>query len=220
MGSELDLMRDYPKSKNRLQKRPEISDLDRKIARQFSKDYFDGDRRFGYGGYNYHEKYWLKTVVNFITHYNLKSDANILDVGCGKGFMLKDFKSLLPKANLTGLDISSYAIEKAEPEVRNLLIQGNANELPFPDQSFDLVISINTIHNLDKQNCLRALSEIERVSNGNSFIMVDGWENEHDRVDLNSWVLTAQTVLQVEEWEKLFKLAGYSGDYQFWTVNS
>lgn len=218
MDSELNLMSDYPKSVNRLLARPIITDNDRDISRRFGKDYFDGDRKHGYGGFSYDPKYWTATVSNFVYHYDLQPNASILDVGCAKGFMLKDFKKLLPQSMVSGLDISEYAIRYSDPEVRDYLVQGNAIQLPYQDESFDLVISINTIHNLERTECIEALTEIERVSKGNSFVMVDGWRTELEREALNAWVLTARTVLSVDRWIELFQEAGYHGDYAFWTV--
>ena len=218
MGIELSLMRNYPKSNNRLVSRPVITAADRDISRLFSREYFDGDRKHGYGGFQYNPKYWTATVANFALHYALRPDARILDVGCAKGFMLKDFKKLLPLSNIVGLDISEYAIQNADLEVREFLVSGNAMNLPFEDDSFDLVISINTVHNLERVDCIKALTEIERVSKGNSFVMVDGWRTESERKALESWVLTARTVLPVDEWIDLFREASYHGDYAFWTV--
>lgn len=218
MGTELDLMRDYPKPNGRLKSRPIISEEDREISRRFDREYFDGDRKYGYGGYSYDKKYWTATVKNFTEHYDLKSNSRILDIGCAKGFMLKDFKDLLPNSKITGIDISNYAIKNAHLDVKNVLIQGNAIELPFSDGAFDLVISINTIHNLKKVECVQALKEIERVSNGSSFVMVDGWRSKTEKSNLEAWVLTAQTLLSTEQWLDLFDEAGYTGDYAFWTV--
>jgi ubiquinone/menaquinone biosynthesis C-methylase UbiE len=195
-----------------------ISEEDREISRRFGQEYFDGDRKYGYGGYSYDKKYWVATVKNFIEYYALKPNSSILDIGCAKGFMLKDFKSLLPDSKLKGIDISNYAIENAHRDVKNFLIQGNAIALPFSDRTFDLVISINTIHNLKKKDCVESLKEIQRVSKGNSFVMVDGWRSEVEKEKLEAWVLTAQTILSVEQWIELFNEAGYTGDYAFWKV--
>jgi SAM-dependent methyltransferase len=218
MRTELDLMRNYPKSDNRLESRPAITTEDRNISQLFGREYFDGDRNHGYGGFRYDPKYWTATVSNFALHYALRPDVRILDVGCAKGFMLKDFKKLLPSSDIVGLDISEYAIENADLEVREFLVTGNAMNLPFEDNSFDLVISINTVHNLERNDCIKALSEIERVSTGNSFVMVDGWRTDIEKKALESWVLTARTVLSADEWIELFQEAGYLGDYAFWTV--
>lgn len=218
MGNAIDLMRLYPQSKGRHMERPTITEGDRAISRKFDRNYFDGDRKHGYGGFNYHPRFWTDTVRLFAEHYSLSQEAQILDVGCAKGFMLKDFKKLLPNSYVAGIDISSYAIEHADVDVKDFLCVGNATQLPFKDKQFDLVISINTLHNLDREGCIEALSEIERVSKGNSFVMVDGWQNESERVALESWVLTAKTMMSKTDWIRLFKEAGYSGDYWFWTV--
>lgn len=216
MGSELDLMRLYPKPKNRMTERPEITDEDRAISREFGFDYFDGDRRHGYGGFGYHPRFWTDTVDLFTTHYGLTDGSAILDVGCGKGFMLKDFSLRLPGATLAGIDVSSYAIEHADPDVASRLTVANAADLPFADNEFDLVISINTVHNLDRDGCRRALAEIQRVSRGNAFVMVDGWKNAEEQELLQRWVLTARTMQSAEDWLDLMAEAGYQGDYAFW----
>ncbi len=216
MGSEIDLMRLYPKPKNRMTERPEITDEDREVSRRFDFDYFDGDRRHGYGGFGYHPRFWTDTVDLFTNHYGLSDDSAILDVGCGKGFMLKDFSLRLPGATLAGVDISSYAIDHADPDVADLVQVADATSLPFPDDAFDLVISINTVHNLDRDGCLRAFAEIQRVSRGNSFVMVDGWKNAEEQELLQRWVLTARTMLSAEDWLTLMAEAGYEGDYAFW----
>ncbi len=216
MGSELDLMRLYPKPKNRMTERPEITDEDRAISRQFGFDYFDGDRRHGYGGFGYHPRFWKETVDLFTTHYELTDDSAILDIGCGKGFMLKDFSLRLTGARLAGIDISAYAIDHADPDVADLVRVGDASDLPFPDDEFDLVISINTVHNLDRVGCLRAFAEIQRVSRGNAFVMVDGWKNAEEQELLQRWVLTARTMLSADDWLDLMAEAGYEGDYAFW----
>lgn len=218
MGKEIDLMRLYPQPKGRLSERPIITEEDRVISCKFGLDYFDGDRKHGYGGFNYHPRFWTDTVRLFADHYALSQDAHILDVGCAKGFMLKDFKQLLPMSILAGIDISEYAIQNADLEVKDYVSVGNAVQLPFEDNQFDLVVSINTLHNLDREGCVRALSEIERVSKGNSFIMVDGWRNIEEQHRMESWVLTAKTMLSADEWIQVFQEAKYTGDYWFWTV--
>lgn len=219
MGNELDLMRLYPQSKGRLGERPIITAEDRVISSQFGQDYFDGDRKHGYGGFRYHPRFWTETVSLFKEHYDLKENAQVLDIGCAKGFMVKDFKLLLPKATVLGVDISQYAISHAEPEVSQFVSVASATDLPFEDNQFDLVISINTIHNLDIDGCVKALREIERVCACNSFIMVDGWRSEEEKESMEAWVLTAKTMMSKMDWESLFREVGYTGDYSFWTVS-
>jgi len=219
MGEEVNLMRLYPQSKGRLAERPQITDEDRRVSRQFGFDYFDGDRRYGYGGFSYHPRFWSETVRLISDHYDLSEQSSILDVGCAKGFMLADFREYLPNAKLRGLDISEYAIEQGYSTVRSDIYLGNAAALPFDDNEFDLVLSINTLHNLDRPGVIEALREIDRVSRGSAFIMVDGWKSDRERSNMEAWVLTAKTMLDADSWLKIFDEAGYTGDYCFWTVS-
>jgi ubiquinone/menaquinone biosynthesis C-methylase UbiE len=218
MGSRKKLMRSYPVGKGRLSERPIITDQTKIVSKKFGYDYFDGDRKYGYGGFNYHPKFWTNVVKDFIVEYSLDSKSTILDIGCAKGFMLVDFKKALPGIQIAGLDISKYAIENAHPDVKNSLIEGNAINLPYEDKSFDLVLSINTLHNLHLPGIAKALKEINRVCKKHSFVMVDGYENLEQKKLMEAWVLTAKTVLNYKEWEELFLTLGYEGDYDFWTV--
>jgi protein-L-isoaspartate(D-aspartate) O-methyltransferase len=147
------------------------------------------------------------------THYSLKPGARILDVGCGKGFLLHEFTRAVPGAQIAGLDVSRYALEQAMDEVKPFLQEGSAVSLPYPDKSFDLVVSINTLHNLRLPELERALKEIERVSRGHSYILMDGYRNEQEKVNLLYWQLTCECFFTPEEWEWLFRRCGYSGDY-------
>jgi len=219
MGEEVNLMRLYPQSKGRLAERPEITDDDRRVSREFGFDYFDGDRRYGYGGFSYHPRFWSDTVRLISDHYGLSEQSSILDIGCAKGFMLADFREYLPNAKLRGLDISAYAIDQGYSTVRSDIYVGDATSLPFDDDEFDLVLSINTLHNLDRSGVIAALREIDRVSRGAAFIMVDGWKTKDEKLNMKSWVLTAQTMLHANEWLLLFGEANFKGDYFFWTVS-
>ena len=216
--TEVNLMERYPKGKGRNAERPVITDEDRWISKQFGKDYFDGDRRHGYGGFNYHERFWGDTVKLFRDYYHLPEDAAVLDIGCGKGFMLYDFMKLMPKARLAGLDISEYAVDQCIEPVKPFVQVGNARNLPFKDKSFDLVTAINTIHNIPYDDCLQSVREIQRVTRAHAFIMVDAWRTEEQRQAMLKWVLTAETMLHVDDWLKLFEKAGYSHDYYWWMV--
>lgn len=218
MGKEIDLLVNYPKTKRDLDKRViEKSEEDRRIARQFGKDFFDGDRRRGYGGYNYHSRFWQSVVPTFQEFYGLTSESSILDVGSGKGFMLYDFMQLIPGIRVAGVDISEYAIANAKEEVKSFLQVANAKELPFEDKSFDLVISVTTVHNLDREDCKEALKEIERVSRKYKFITVDAYRDEEEKKRMDAWNLTALTYMHVDEWKKFFEEAGYTGDY-YWFI--
>ncbi len=218
MGQEIDLLVNYPKTKRNVKERG-ISKTkeDRQIARQFGKDFFDGDRKHGYGGFHYHPRFWQPVIPTFQKFYNLSSKSSILDVGSGKGFMLYDFITLIPGIIVKGIDISSYAIENAKEEVKNELLIGDAISLPFEDNSFDVVISINTIHNLEKDDLAKALLEIQRVSKKNSYITVDAYRNDEEKELMEAWNLTAKTVMHVDEWKAFFNEIGYTGDY-YWFI--
>ncbi|MDP6367814.1 MAG: class I SAM-dependent methyltransferase [Nitrospinota bacterium] len=216
--AEIDLMDKYPKSKRAIDERAKlITEEHRRIARRFGEEFFDGDRLNGYGGYHYHPRFWQETVKRFRDHYRLADDAGVLDVGCGKGFMLHDFKELMPELTIAGIDISEYTIENAIEPVAEYLRAGNARELPYEDDSFDLVISINTIHNLPREECRQALREIERVSRAHSFIVNDAWRNEDEHQRMLAWNLTALTYMHVDDWVEFFEEAGYTGDY-YWFI--
>lgn len=216
--AQINLLDRYPKSSRPIDERGErVTEAHRAVARQFGFDYFDGDRLNGYGGYNYHPRFWRETVQRFRDHYQLAPDAAILDVGCAKGYMLRDFRELMPAARLAGVDISTYAIEHADPLVADRLQVANAVELPFDDKAFDLVIAINTLHNLPLDQCREGLREISRVSRAHAFVTMDAWHNEEEHQRMLKWNLTALTYMHVDDWEKLFAEVGYTGDY-WWFI--
>ena len=218
MGKEIDLLLNYPKAVRDLKKRAfEKNDKDREIARKFGKDFFDGERRHGYGGFKYDPKFWTPVIPTFIDYWNLKAGMSLLDIGCAKGFMLHDLILKLPGINARGVDISEYAIENCIETVKKYVHVANAKELPYRDDSFDVVISINTIHNLDLQDCMKALKEIQRVSKGKSFITVDAFRSKEEKERMNDWNLTARTILSVSDWKSLFETVGYTGDY-YWFI--
>ena len=192
---EIDLLALYPKTKrNPLDRLKEKTIHDQVIARRFDKDFFDGDRKHGYGGFIYNPKFWQPVVPSFQKFWNITSKDSILDIGCAKGFMLYDFKKIIPGIKVTGIDISSYAIKNSLPEIKRNLQVANAKDLPFEDNSFDHVISINTIHNLDEDDCAKSLREISRVSKKNSFVTVDAYRNEEEKKLMYAWNLTAKTI--------------------------
>ena len=217
---EINLLDRYPTSKRPIDERGDtITEEHRAIARQFDFQYYDGERLYGYGGYNYHPRFWTDTVGRFREYYDLKADAKLLDVGCAKGFMMHDFKRLMPELEIKGLDISDYAMEHAKQEVRPYMEVGNAKDLPYEDNSYDLVICINTVHNLPLEECKQAIKEVERVSRGKSFITMDAWRTEEERERLMKWNLTALTYMHVDDWKQLFEDVGYTGDYYWFIAN-
>ena len=218
MGVEIDLLAKYPKSNRNVDEIGlEKTDKDREIARRFGKEFFDGDRRNGYGGFNYNSKFWEPVVPDFQKHFSLNSKSSVLDVGCAKGFMIYDFSRLIPGVTVNGVDISDYAIENAIVEVKESIQVADARNLPFEDNSFDVVISINTIHNLEIEDCGKALQEIERVSRGKSFITVDAFRNEQEKERMFAWNLTGRTIMSTRDWKIFFDKVGYTGDY-YWFI--
>jgi ubiquinone/menaquinone biosynthesis C-methylase UbiE len=150
-------------------------------------------------------------------HFALTKNSSLLDVGCAKGFMLHDLVEAIPSITVKGVDVSEYAITHAMEDLKPHIQVADARELPFDDKSFDVVIAINTIHNLDRDDCGMALQEIERVSRKGSFVTVDAYRNEEEKERMYAWNLTAKTIMSVEEWVAFFEEVGYTGDY-YWFV--
>jgi ubiquinone/menaquinone biosynthesis C-methylase UbiE len=184
------------------------------IAKAFGQEYFDGDRKHGYGGYRYDGR-WLAVAEAMVRHYELKPGARILDIGCAKGFLVHDLLKVLPDADVIGLDISEYAIANAMPEVKDLVSVGNAVSLPYPDKTFDLVVSINTLHNLRIYDFEKALKEIERVGKRHKYIVMDSYRTEQEKINLFAWQVTCECFFTPEEWEWIFGKCNYTGDYEF-----
>jgi ubiquinone/menaquinone biosynthesis C-methylase UbiE len=187
------------------------------IAGRFDKDYWDGERHLGYGGYRYDGR-WRAVAEDMASHYGLKAGDRILDVGCGKAFLLYEFTQAVPGCEVVGIDVSQYAVDNAKEEVRPFLRVGNAARLPFPDGSFDFVVSVNALHNLYLPDLWSALQEIERVGKGGrKYVTVEAYRNEREKVNLMYWQLTCRAFHTPVEWEWLFAKAGYSGDYSYIT---
>ena len=185
------------------------------IAKQYEDDYWDGDRRYGYGGYKYIPGRWKAVAEELIKNYNLKSDSKVLDVGCGKGFLLYEMKLLIPKLNINGIDVSEHGLRNAKKEVKPFLKKHKAQDsLPFDDDEFDLVISLGTIHNLRLFDLEKSLKEIERVGR-QGYIMLESYRNERELFNLQCWALTAESFFDEEEWIWLYKHFNYTGDYEF-----
>jgi ubiquinone/menaquinone biosynthesis C-methylase UbiE len=215
--NEINLLKALPSVKRNVQARQEARNPEViRISKQFGELYFDGPRDYGYGGYRYDGR-WLPVAKDIVEHFNLKPGDRVLDVGCAKGFLVKDLITVCPGLEVFGIDISDYAIKNCDPEVIGRLHQGRADALPFPDSSFDAVISLNTIHNYDRAGVVTALREVQRVSKGKGFVQVDSYRTPDQKKLFEEWVLTAEFHDYPNAWIDLFKEAGYTGDY-YWTI--
>lgn len=184
-------------------------------AKEYEYDYWDGDRRYGYGGYKYIDDRWKRVAQPLIDLYNLKPNAKILDVGCGKAYLLHEFKKLLPDAEIVGFDISKHGLADAKEEVRNYLFNYKAQDrYPYGDNHFDLVISLGCLHNLRIFELQTALAEIQRVGK-HGYIMLESYRNELEQFNLQCWALTCESFFDTAEWIWLYKHFGYTGDYEF-----
>jgi ubiquinone/menaquinone biosynthesis C-methylase UbiE len=184
------------------------------LALQWGYDYWDGSRETGYGGYRYDGR-WRKVADAMIAAYRIRPGMRILDVGAGKGFLLHDFLEAVPGVEVHGIDISRYGIEHSMQSVKERIVEGTAAKLPFNDKYFDLVISINTLHNLYIDELFSALKEIERVGRGSKYICVETYRNEREKVNLMYWQLTCRAIHAPREWEWIFGKTGYTGDHEF-----
>lgn len=217
MGSEVDLLRALPKTKRNISAREEFKDPEVvRISREYGEMYFDGPRDYGYGGYKYDGR-WVPVAHDIIAHFGLKPGNRVLDVGCAKGYLVKDLLDALPGLEVFGLDISEYALMNCHRDVIGRLHLGSAESLPFPDESFDCVISLDCVHNLPRDRAKIALQEIQRLSNGKAFVRVDSYHTPEQKEIFESWVLTAEFHDYPDGWLKLFEDAGYTGDYA-WTI--
>lgn len=186
-----------------------------KIAKQYGFDYWDGDRRYGYGGYKYMPGRWKPVAEALIKTYNLGPGSKVLDVGCGKGFLLHEMLLLEPELQVCGFDISPHGIGCATDLVKPLLFLHEAQApYPFPDQEFDLVISLATLHNLRLPDLKVALAEIERAGK-QGYVMLESYRNEQELFNLQCWALTCESFFDEQEWLWLYQQFGYSGDYEF-----
>lgn len=184
------------------------------VAKQWGRDYWDGDRRYGYGGYRYDGR-WLPIARNIAKHYGLKAGDRVLEIGCGKAFLLHEFAKAVPGIEPAGLDISEYALAQAPAGIQGHLVLGSACELPWPDRHFDFVYSINTFHNLRIPDLKRAVKEMQRVSKEKAWLCVESYRDEREKANLLYWQLTCMSFHDTEEWLWLLKQWGYGGDVGF-----
>ncbi|MDP9017302.1 MAG: methyltransferase domain-containing protein [Candidatus Eremiobacteraeota bacterium] len=184
------------------------------VASKFGQEYWDGERRYGFGGYTYDGR-WRPLVEELVRHYNLRAGDRVLEIGCGKGYLLYEFTQAVPGITVAGLDISSYAIEHGKEELRGSLQVGSAVSLPYADDDFDLVISFNTLHNLGIADLFTAIGEVERVGSRSKFISVESFRDEREKTNLLYWQLTCKSFYSIDDWEWIYGRAGYTGDYGF-----
>lgn len=213
---EFNLLRSVPKIARDIPSRLANKDENRRLALAFDAEYFDGPRTQGYGGYRYDGR-WVAVAHAIIDRYGLKPGDRVLDIGCAKGFLMKDLMDLLPGLEVWGLDISAYAIRNAHPDAARRILQGSCDRLPFADNSFALALSVNTIHNLERTGCREALREMQRVAPCAGFVQVDAYRSEAELELFMDWMLTAKTYCTPDAWQEMFREAGYMGDY-FWTI--
>lgn len=199
------LPRDYFARMTR--EKPEVM----KIAKEYGKDFWDGDRKYGYGGYRYDGR-WKSVAKRIIRHYKLKDCSNIMDFGCGKGYLLYELLKLNPTFRVLGVDISKYAIENGKKDVINLNIGGIEELGNYSDKCMDLVISLGTLHNLPIYDLKKAILEINRIGM-KSYITMESFRNDKEMTNLFCWALTAESYFSDKEWEWLLKEFGYTGDY-------
>lgn len=215
--AEVNLLGRLPSTKRNIEKRKQAQTPENiATACQFGEQYFDGPREVGYGGYRYDGR-WIPIAEDIVRHFGLKPGMRVLDVGCAKGFLVHDLMKVCPGLEAFGLDISEYALMHCVPGVVGRLHLGSADKLPFPDGSFDAVLSINTIHNFDRAGAVRAVREVQRLAPGRGYIVVDAYRTPEQRELFMSWVLTAKYHDYPPAWVELFREAGYSGDW-FWTI--
>ena len=214
--AEINLLAKYPRAKRNLVARKLGQEANRRIAREFGREYFDGTREQGYGGYRYDGR-WLPIARDMAEHFRLKPGDRVLDIGCAKGFLMRDLMAVVPGLEVWGLEISQYAIDNSHDEVRGRIVRGTVQKLPFASSSLAAAFCINVVHNLAGEACVEAVGEIERVAPGRGYIQVDAYRNDDERDVFLDWVLTADTFGQPQMWRALFERAGYAGDYH-WTI--
>lgn len=215
--AEVDLLGALPRTKRNIQMRKEAKDpAVVAISKQYGEMYFDGPREYGYGGYRYDGR-WLPVARDIVDHFGLKPGMRVLDIGCAKGFLVKDLMKACPGLEAFGLDVSLYALMHCEPEVIGRIHLGTAEKLVFPDRSFDCVLCLNTVHNFPRPRAVKVMQEIQRVSGGRAFVQVDSYHTPEQKEIFESWVLTAEFYDYPKGWVEFFQEAGYTGDY-YWTI--
>ena len=185
------------------------------ISRKYGYDYWDGERKYGYGGYKYIPGHWEEVAKKIIKHYKLSNKSKILDVGCGKAFLLYEIKKILNKIEVVGFDISKYGINNSRKKIKkNLFIHKAQDKYPFKENHFDLAVSLGCFHNLEIFDLKKAIREFNRVAK-KKFLMVESYRSNHELFNLQCWALTCNSFFSKKEWIWLLKNYGYNGDYEF-----
>jgi len=210
----------FKKNKNRKFKikKKRRTVLNKYIAWKLGKEYYDGNRNNGYGGFKYDAR-WLKLLPKIIKKYKLSNKSKILDLGCKKGFIMKDLKILLPKSKIWGIEDHIYPIKTAEKEIKSNIILSKYYKIPFKDNYFDLVIGFSSIYKYNFEDVVKIIKEIQRVSK-KSFFTVASYSSKREKEIFDDWTLLGTTILSKKDWNKLFKILGYKGDYYYTTAKS
>ena len=215
MRQYINLLTSLPNTRRPIKERKIISEADKALHWKLSLEYFDGTRSQGYGGYK-NDGRWDPVAKAIAQYYHLTPDSTLLDVGCAKGFLLESFRKSLGIEEVWGLDISLYALQNSPNDIQPRLVLGNSKDLPFDDGVFDLVISINSLHNiLNINDVIESLKEIQRVSSGRAYVTLGAFKNAEEKLALDNWAVVATTYLHENDWLEIFDKANYSGDY-FW----
>ena len=216
---EFDLLSDYPVLKKRYVSKSSRTIKNRIIASLRGKSFYDGKREDGYGGFKYDGR-WKIIAKKIFDAYKLKDNSKILQIGCDKGFLLKDIKEIYPKSQVRGIEISDYAIKSSDKKIKNFIIKGPFHNLPFKDNEFDFIIAIGPVYSLNLADAIKCLNEIRRVGKGKSFITLGAYELEKDLRLFRYWTLLGSTILSKKEWIEVLKYTKYKGDYKFNTAKS
>lgn len=212
---EFDALSGYPEPKKPRLVSPDLRTIHHRIVASYrDKEFYDGDRNFGYGGFNYDGR-WLKIAQNMYKEYGLTSQSSILQIGCDKGFLLHDFKKQFPKMTVKGIEVSDYAIEQSMDLVKADIVKAPFTKLPFDDGMFDYIIAIGPVYSLNLRDAIQCLKEIKRVGKGKSFITLGSYTNKDDLWLFKNWTVLGTTILHENEWIEVLKHVGYTGDYKF-----
>ena len=214
---EFDAIREYPQPKATRYVGKNIRTIENKIIASYrGEGYYDGDRNNGYGGFNYDGR-WKKIADSMTSDYNLTENSAVLQIGCEKGFLLHDFHEKFPKMKLRGAEVAEYPIEKSMPSIKEHISKTEFNKLPFQDNEFDFVVAVGVIYCLNLRDAIACIKEIQRVGKGKSFITLGAFYDDVSERLFKAWSVLGSTILHVDDWVKVLKEAGYTGDYAFTT---